>query len=276
MILLVGFLIYWYVGGGSGPDASTYLVLGTWMIAVVLLGYAAERVWLKYVGRGQAIWLLFPGALLHRLSHAAAALVLGCSVTSLRLYTPSRDDVGYSAPPARWLGAFVVALAPILAGLFVIDSVHQATGKPLEIGDSAPMKVLPTRGGARRYAHKAWEATKETWRAVGSEIDFHDWRSWVFLYLVIAITVTLSPTRRELPVVLIGIVAAAVALFLLEHGGAVELLKRDEWAASIKTLWAALTLAVLAAEASCVGALVAAGLCRLFRTRSGAVSASGR
>ncbi len=264
MILLIGFLIYWYLRGDA-PDASTYLVIGAWLAAVMALTYGTNALWTRYVGGRGAAWLLFPGALLHRLAHAAAALALGCSITHLRLYSPHRDEVGYTPPPGRQAGVFALAAAPILAALAAIGACHQRLGGPMDYARGGEIKVRMSASGARAYAANAWSQTKETWRRVWTGSDFRDWRTWAFFYLLLAFTVTSAPTRAELPAALIGVGVAAVALFALDRWAQPALMRSGAWQDAVRFLWKALVLAVMASEAGFACACAAAGLQRLRR-----------
>jgi hypothetical protein len=263
MVFLIGFLIYWYVSKNvSAPDATSYLVMGLWCIAVVLLTYFTGLLWGRHVGGQRYMWVLFPGTLVHRVARAAGALALGCTVTNFRLYAQSPEDVAHSAPGGKVLGTFAVAVMPLFVALWAIACSSAALHEPVSTGSNVPIRANVSWSGARSYAGSAWGETKDTWRRVWSDTQFKDWRTFVFIYLLLVFTLMIAPRRPEVAVVCVGLAVLAGALFGAEQAGW-SLLKYRWWMDTLRTMWRTLMLAVLAAEASFVLTLVVAGVTKL-------------
>jgi len=263
MTLLIGYFIYRYLSKG-GPDATSYLVLAVWAMVVVALSHLTNRLWVRHVGGGSLLWLLYPGSLVHRLSRAVSALAMGCSITRLKLYVPVRDDVQHTAPAGGVVGSFVVAASPLFAGVLAIGLAASFCGRPIRVTSPMPAFGKVGAANAQGYLESAWDDTKDTWRVVWNETNFRDWHTLLFVYLAVVLTVTIAPRSRELSAVVCGLALTGVALFAADRLGA-SFLKNAGWVSALRTFWRDLTLAVLTAEAACIVALVATGIARISR-----------
>lgn len=91
--------------------------------------------------------LLFPGTILHELSHAAFAVFSGAKVTSIHCLTLfSRDTLGYvnfvtvGRPVKRAFQLAFISCAPTITGIgFLMLSVHVLKSVPMSFGARAVM-----------------------------------------------------------------------------------------------------------------------------------------
>ena len=265
MLLFLGYFIYWCLARGAmAPDAVCYLVLALWLAGIALVSHWSARLWTRYVGAERFVWLLFPGSLVHRLSHALAALLMGCSVTGLRLYALGRDEVQHSEPAAGVLGRWVVWTAPVLAGVLAIALAHDALGRPAPVGSSLPSGLVWQTSGLRGCAERAWGETRDAWTRVVRGADFGRWETWVFVGLGVVLVVTLAPKSEEVAVVVWGLVVASLVLFAADRTG-YSILRRRPWLGGLGLCWQASVWGTMAAEAGLAGALLAAGVCHVTR-----------
>lgn len=263
--ILLGYLIYRYLAKGSGFDATSYLVISFWLVAIVALTYWARRMWAKHVGGEQWLWLLYPGSAVYRLSRAVGALVLGCSITELRLYEVGRSSMQHSPPPGHTVGRFVVCAIPVVVGLLAIGVTASWCDNPIRIDSPEPTmgKVSFQRSG--NYLENAWEDTRDTWERAIKKTDFRDWRTYLFIYLAVVLAVGLAPEKGDVVLVVCGFLVLGAGLFLLDRAG-LSLLKYDAWVVALRTLWRALAVAALVSEALFVAVLLVVGSMGMVRS----------
>jgi len=267
--ILVGYLIYRYVAKGSGFDATSYLVISFWLVAIVGLTYWSRRLWAKHVGGEHWLWLLYPGAAVYRLSRAAGALVMGCSITELRLYEVGRAGVQHSPAPGHTVGRFVVCAVPVVVGLLAIGVVASWCDDPIRIDSPEPSMGKVSLRKAGNYLEGAWEDTRDTWERVIRKTDFQDWRAYLFIYLAVVLAVGLAPEKGDVVLVVCGFLVLGVGLFLLDRAG-LSLLKCDAWVAALRALWRSVAVAAVVSEAVFVFVLVVVGCMGVFKSaRSG-------
>lgn len=160
-------------------------------------------------GGGPLVKLLrLPGNALHELSHAIGYLVCGYRVKRLVLCIADPAGRGSCAPgrpwlplAPPWLATGVAAVMPLLVGTAALYGLACLLQIPLSIGESAEDEP-------RLLA--LWDSVRITLQS----LDYHDWRTYVFLYGAFSIGAELAPSDNDLrrSVGPLAVLAAAVAL----------------------------------------------------------------
>ncbi len=170
-----------------------------------------QGVGLLLVGDGEiAVWLyalpLLPGVILHEVSHALAALLVGARVGRISIFPAragGRIQLGFV--PVEETGAVrtaIIGLAPLVAGclaLLLIGHVGLAIG---------PLGVALFAG--------EWQAA---WTALQQVVRADD--AWVWAYLAFAVSNTMLPSRSDMrawPVMVLFLLVAAGLVALLGLG----------------------------------------------------------
>ncbi len=159
-------------------------------------------------------WLRLPGNLVHELSHALGYLL--CGYTVRRMVPCIFDTAGRgSCQPGRrwsplalpWLASGLAATAPLVVGTLVLRGVAQA----LDIHLHTPTVAHSTMGTL--LIDNLW--------ANLTALDYHHWRTYLFLYLAFSIGSELSPSqldvRRSLPTLLVGAAGLAAMIIVLNR-----------------------------------------------------------
>lgn len=179
--------------------------------AVVL--YAASRMVFEWVMRatwGRAPvrrWLVgilrAPGNILHECSHALGYCLAGFRVRRLVFFFVDAEGRGYCQPgrpwsplALPWLATGLAALMPLIIGALVLWGASVLLGVPEE-----PSELLT--GDWRRLAQ------------VVSDLDYHSWRTWLFLYLALSIGAELAPSEIDLRKSVPALAATAIAIVLI-------------------------------------------------------------
>ncbi len=179
--------------------------------------YAASRMVFEWVVRatwGRAPvrrWLVgilrAPGNILHEAGHALGYLIAGYRVRRLVPFFIDPEGRGYCrpgrpwsplAPP--WLATGLAALMPLATGAVALWAASVLLGVPDD-----PSELTVTTDW-RRLA------------AILTGLDYHSWRTWLFLYLALSIGSELAPSEIDLPKSVPAVVAASALVIVVSLG----------------------------------------------------------
>ncbi|MCS7179267.1 MAG: hypothetical protein RML46_08785 [Anaerolineae bacterium] len=238
--------LLWFAGG-----------LGVLLLVERWIHRHLQGVALLTVGdREAALWLyalpLLPGVLLHELSHALAASLLGARVGRLSVFPVRQGDrIQLGFVPVERTGPVktaLIGLAPLLAGCLALVLIGH-----LGLGLGPVGTAL-----ARADWTGAWEHLRQVTRARDV---------WVWVYLAFSVSNTMLPSRSDMQAwpVLAAFFAVVVGLVvLLDMGPALA----GPLSATLRWLAAACTLTVLAdLPFILIIAVLEKALCRLKGVR---------
>ncbi len=165
-------------------------------------------------------YALLPGTLVAQIGHHLALLVTGGTVSQSRLANESTGEPeiqsgGQSRIPV--LGPVLVAVVPMfLCGLALVLAADWFNAKALmqEARISLP-QVLP------RTVAGFWEQVSDLVRSLQHastmwrDANWDLWRTWLFAYLVICLSIRLSPLSQDLRPGLLGVAGFGVVAWLV-------------------------------------------------------------
>jgi len=154
--------------------------------------------------------ILFPGVVLHELSHLLLCLLTGTKITDVSLFFPQRKEdgsleLGHVAHESRWgpINA-VLGLAPlILLPLALLVITHFLT--PVSFSD-------------------IFNTSAKLWLLEIFSLEFitqHPMKAAAWFYLALSIALATIPSRadiKSLPVLLLLIIVAVIVMSLLSDG----------------------------------------------------------
>ena len=159
-------------------------------------------------------WLVqvvrLPGNLIHEISHALGFVLCGYRVRRLIpcIFDKAgagacRPGVPWSPIAVPWLATGVAALAPLFVGSLVLYGVAQWMQIPL--GEHPLSPSAPGRSVLQSLYHGLLA------------LDYHSWRTWLFLYLAFTLGAELAPSGTDVKLgvpALLAVGALTVALLL--------------------------------------------------------------
>jgi hypothetical protein len=241
-------------------EAIALFLLSRLLFTEVVSSFADRR------GKGFLLAVLrLPGNTVHELSHALGFVVCGYRVKRLLLCIFDRQGRGSCTPGRPWsplafpqLAIGLAALLPLLIGSTVLVFAARALGVlPTDL-PPAPAGLLPV----------VWQQALEL---VG-HLDWHQWQTWLFLYLALSIGAELSPSATDLrygvPTLLALAALAWLGFFGLHHARHLRLWEhRAEVAAlaGLVRLGTVLGLALIVSTTAAVVTLLPALLVRVLR-----------
>lgn len=220
-----------------------YAAMCFWLLVAVLAAWGVHQLWSGLVKPRTVNSVLLPGTLVAQLGHVAGLLVTGATVTNTTLYKD--DESGEPEmtqdpkPRIPVFGPIIIGMLPLVScavAIFLVtrylggNMVAEATGKT--VAATLPMTLAGF-----------WELLRDQITLMESSLgaalaaDWGRWQVWLFVYLVVCLTVRMAP----FPGTLRGSLGAAIVLGLLA-GLAASLLQAS--ATVLESLWVVLTLSV--------------------------------
>jgi hypothetical protein len=214
-----------------------------WLLVAVLAAWGVHQLWSGLVKPRTVNSILLPGTLVAQLGHVAGLLVTGATVTNTTLYKD--DESGEPEmtqdpkPRIPVFGPIIIGMLPLVScavAIFLVtrylggNMVAEATGTT--VAHTLPMTLAGF-----------WELLRDQITLMESALgaalaaDWGQWQVWLFVYLVICLTVRMAP----FPGTLRGSLGAAIVLGLLAALAASLLQSR---ATVLESFWVVLTLSV--------------------------------
>ena len=220
-----------------------YAATTFWLLVVVLSAWGVHQLWSGLVKPRVVNTVLLPGTLVAQLGHVLGLLVTGGTVNNTTLYkddeTGAPEQTRDPRPRVPIVGPVVVGMLPILACATAIYFAARYVGGAVvqEMNREMVASALPAA------LPGVWELLRNlitlaaTTLAAALHSDLTDWHVWLFLYLLVCLTVRMAPFPGNLR----GSLGAIIVLGFLAF--AVSRLAAST-AESIENGWAVLSLSV--------------------------------
>lgn len=127
---------------------------------------------------------LWPGVLIHELSHAIMAKILGAKIYEIVLWEKSGGHVTHGPTKLPWLGNFLVGIAPIFGGFLI----YTILGYFL-LGPELSQPVI-------NLVNYPWNLNN--WWLVIQAIPWFTWQAYVWLFFVLNMGVAIAPSWSDL------------------------------------------------------------------------------
>lgn len=220
-----------------------YAALTFWLLVIVLTAWGVHRLWSGMIKAKVLNTLLLPGTLIAQVGHVLGLLVTGATISNTTLY--KNDDSGAPEttpnpdPRIPVVGPVIIGLLPLLACAVGIYLVARLVGGPILVNmkASAVGPMLPyTLGGVWQLLRDQITLVESLVSAITSA-NFARWPTWVFLYLLVCLTVRTAPFPGNLR-------GALGAILVLGVGGALIGSLVDVADPRVANCWVVLNLTV--------------------------------
>jgi len=186
-----------------------------WLSLLLAFGYALRYV-LERTFFGNIYYVIvFPGVVVHELSHAFTCLISGAQIHSIKLFSRSGGQVTHSQSKIPILGPFLIAMAPIFgatAGLYLICRLFAPSFLNLPAFNFQFSQDL-----VGNFINHFLQNLKT--------LDWANWQTYIFMYLVLSLSFAMSPSKEDLQntfwslifiFVIFGILSLVVSLNFLK------------------------------------------------------------
>ncbi len=239
MILLFFILYKLYPRHTRSPE-TVYLAFAFGFIVIVFTSFGIEKLWSKYLNSKIVKTFLFPGTVIHELSHTLLCLVTGTTIKELNVFRlENSGGLQYNRPKVPYLFDFFIATAPLFGCAFVLILSSIILGNPIQVSESLPNEMAFSMklvfDYAKNFLDMIWLTLEAFWKS-----GFHTISSTLFIIASIIFTVSMAPHKRDIKYIVLGFIILGTVLFFLELSG-VSLLGYKWWDRALESSWRIVT-----------------------------------
>ncbi|MEY4745271.1 MAG: hypothetical protein RL272_1216 [Candidatus Parcubacteria bacterium] len=230
------------------------------LVILYALSSAMNRVAYARLGKTLYLLLMWPGVIVHELSHAVGCLLTGTKIFDVKLFSPREEGAGNLVlgfvtheKPRNPFATFVVSAAPFFGGAAALrgilwlaaPSALRGLGSPLVFGSGQDVGAALS-GALRAYAVFA--------ASLAASFDWKSWKTWLALFLLFSVSSHVAPSKHDMKYALAGAASIAVLVALLAWLGG----RYAAGTTASAALWTAKAVAAMTAllgyGLACVGA----------------------
>jgi hypothetical protein len=171
-----------------------------WLIFLLLASFILNKMWRGILSGGWYALFLFPGIIIHELSHLIGCFLTGAKVTSFCLFSFKGGYVRHSKPKLPLIGQALISVAPVVGGIGSLWLASYYLGIGITKGDFPEMV---------RSLFDSWTM---------------GWPFWLFIYLAITIVICLVPSKQDVKVALGGLILLLIIAYFLRDSFLVDIL----------------------------------------------------
>ena len=239
-MILLFFVLYKLYPRHTGSPETVYLAFAFGFIVIIFTSFGIEKLWSKYLNSKIVKSFLFPGAVVHELSHTFLCLLTGTTIKELNIFKlDNSGGIQHDRPKVPYLFDFFIATSPIFGCAFVLILTSIILRNPIQISETLPndmtLSMKLVFDYARNFLDMIWLTLNAFWKS-----GFHSISSILFIIASIIFTVSMAPHKRDIKYIVLGFVILGVALFLLELSG-ISLLGYKWWDQALENSWKIIT-----------------------------------
>ena len=209
-----------------------YAAMVFWLLVLVFAAYGTHQLWAGIIKPNVLNVLLLPGTLIAQAGRIVGMLVTGAPINNAALLTtadPNKTAKNKTAQPKiPVIGPVLIALLPMLACGFAIHMLVTTIGRDvLTASTELTSNTLPLTFNSPWELLRSTIGVAEHVTGIVLSSDFQNWQTWLFVYLMICLTVRMAPMpgahRGAIgAVLLIGVFISVVGRFAEASAGAIE------------------------------------------------------
>lgn len=238
--MLLFFVLYKLYPRHTGSPETVYLAFAFGFIVIIFASFGIEKLWSKYLNTKIVKSFLFPGTVIHELSHAFLCLITGTTIKDLNIFRiENSSGLQHDRPKVPYLFDFFIAISPIFGCAFVLILASIILGNPIKVSESLPNEMSFSMKLVFDYARNFLDMIRLTLNAFW-KIGFHSISSILFIIASIIFTVSMAPHKRDIKYIVLGFIILGTILFFLELFG-VSLLGYKWWDQALEDSWRIVT-----------------------------------
>ncbi len=243
-----------------------YAEMTFWLLVIVFSALGVHRLWSSLLEPKVVNSILLPGTLVAQLGYILGLLITGGTVNNTTLIKDDdsgEPETGTDAKPrVPLIGTIIIALLPMVGCAVAIYWVAHYFGSSILGGmDKTSVADMPLPTTLTFFFAMIRQAVGlvEQLVAVVRAHDLTDWRTLLFLYLAICLTVRMAPITGHLRGSLAAILLTGLAAFLIG-----QMMKSNP--APLGTAWPLITFSVATLLFLLIVSLLLKGLVCLIKT----------
>lgn len=245
-----------------------YLSLAIGLVLTIFLSFATYGLWLKHVNGKMIQGFLFPGTIVHELSHAFMCLITGTTIKELNLFTTDSTGIKHDKPKIPFLFDFAIAAAPLFGCVFFIFFISKILANPIHVDTTFPKEIHFTVKGFFDLMRHLLDTVWVTFNSFRNQFRIKDIRHILFIVTLIIFTVSLAPHKQDIKHLVLGFTTISIVLFFLDKAG-ISLLQYKGWKYFIQELWRMTTLTISVLTTLLFVTLIIMGFIKAYRLTFG-------
>ena len=198
-----------------------YASLTFWLLVVVLTAWGVHRLWGQMIKPKVFNIILLPGTLVAQMGHVIGLLVTGATISNTTLIADDESGEPETTPNPKpripVIGPLVIGMLPLVACALALFLVASRLGGSMvaTIQGAVISPTLPTTMSGFWQLLRDQITLVESIAAALAGADLTSGFTWLFVYLLICLTVRMAPFKGYLrgslgAILVLGIGAAAV------------------------------------------------------------------
>ncbi len=241
-----------------------YVAMTFWLLVIVLTAWGVARLWGGMIRPKFFNTLLLPGTLFAQTGHVIGLLITGATISNTTLIkddeSAAPENTSNPQPRIPIIGPVIIGMLPLLACALGIFLATFYLGGSVALGPmpSVVSDKLPISLAGWWQLIRDLVTLMERMSAALTTSDLTSWRTWLFAYLLVCMTIRMAPFPGYLKgslgaILVLGILAAVTTrLFAVEDP-------------RVQTGWAVLNLTVATLLLLLMTSLVIRGVVGLVR-----------
>ncbi len=169
-----------------------------WLVLVIIFSRILDWFLSELFPKARYRWIIWPGILIHELSHGIVGKCMGAKITDVSLFSKKGGSVTHTKPKIPIIGVPFTAMAPLFGCTLTLFGL---------------MYLFGFEDKFLFFEFKEWSLTSffSEIIKVGQGIiqvfylEFRNWMFWIFLYLALALTTAIAPSNQDFKNAWLGI-----------------------------------------------------------------------
>ena len=205
---------------------NIFIPLFIQVLVLYFLSRLINKLVLRRLGRGWYLATMWPGVVIHEMSHAVGCLLTFTKIHKINLFKPEGETLGSveHANTKNPISRIIISTAPLfgvtgvmwaLTILFFNDFYNvQVGGLEIALDSFTSFKSFFSFSGD--YFMHYWNFLKE----LIVTIDFSNWWTYIYLYLMLSLSSHAAPSKQDLKYTFSGVLLLAlifIGLFFFDQ-----------------------------------------------------------
>lgn len=199
-----------------------YATFTFWLLVVVFTAWGIQRLWTGMVQPRMFNAVLLPGTLIAQIGHVIGCLITGATINNTRLFADGHGEpetTPNAQPRIPIIGSVIIGLLPLVACTLSVYLVARIWGDQILSAMSSNQVATALPMSLSDFWQLIRDQVSIVERLVNAVLSTlpGTWRVWLFLYLLICLTIRMAPfpgTQRGSlgAILLIGLFFAVCSL----------------------------------------------------------------
>jgi len=169
------------------------------IVAILALAFIVDILLSNSIGKRYRLFVA-PGVILHELSHAFMCFFTGAPVTGISMFKKEGGEVRHGKSKIPILGPILISIAPFITGAVTIYFLSKIVG----IDNLNIQNLTLSPDGVVSWVQDVFNG-----------LDIASYKTWVGIYLILSIAVTMTPSLKDVMNMLFSLIVVIIAILLV-------------------------------------------------------------